>query len=223
MPVVVAADVAVGVYELEVERDGVYGLDIGNGHTVVHAAAVAQVGGEGLDGPLSAAEHNALIEDGESGDGVGAGEGLARYLVEIGDVNGVVALVEGDGLDVHLGIQQLRALGPDAEGVVYVGLGPDGGVNPEVFYAVFVIRLTVLKIWRLKIAELELQGEVAGFGFLLFGVGYFHAEGLQGAVLVGGGHGGVELDQILQCGGDFARVAAAALIYLALEACPLAS
>ena len=57
---------------------------------------------------------------------------------------GVIALVEGDGLDVHLGIQQLRALGPDAEGVVYVGLGPDGGVNPEVFDAVFVIRLTVL-------------------------------------------------------------------------------
>ena len=119
-------------------------FDVGCGHALVHAAAIADVGGEGLHGALSAAEHDALIEDGESGDGVRAGEGLARYLVEIGDVNGVVALVEGDGLDVHLGVQQLGALGPDAEGVVYVGLGPDGGVNPEVFDAVFVIRLTVL-------------------------------------------------------------------------------
>ena len=113
-------------------------FNVGCGHALVHAAAIADVGGEGLHGALSAAEHDALIEDGESGDGVRAGEGLARYLVEIGDVNGVVALVEGDGLDVHLGVQQLGALGPDAEGVVYVGLGPDGGVNPEVFDAVFV-------------------------------------------------------------------------------------
>ena len=142
--VVVAADVAVGVYELEVQRYGVDGLDVGGGHAVVHAAAVAQVGRERLYRALAAAEHDALVEDGESRDGVPAGEGLARYLVEICDVYGVIALVEGDGLDVHLGIQQLRALGPDAEGVVYVGLGPDGGVNPEVFYAVFVIRLTVL-------------------------------------------------------------------------------
>lgn len=97
-------------------------FDIGDGHTVVHAAAVAQVGGEGLDGPLSAAEHNALIEDGESGDDVAAGEGLARYLVEVGHIHGVIAFVEGDGLDVHLRIQQLGAFGPHAEGVVYVGL-----------------------------------------------------------------------------------------------------
>ena len=144
MPVVVAADGAVGVHELKVQCDGVDGLDIGDGHAVVNAAAVAQVGGEGLDCALASAEHYALIEDGESRDEVAAWEGLARYLVEVGHVHGVVALVEGDGLDVHLRVKQLGALGPYAERIVYVGLRANGGIDPEVFDAVFVIRLTVL-------------------------------------------------------------------------------
>ena len=113
-------------------------FDIGDGHAVVNAAAVAQVGGEGLDCALASAEHYALIEDGESRDEVAAREGLARYLVEVGHVHGVVALVEGDGLDVHLRVKQLGALGPYAERIVYVGLRANGGIDPEVFDAVFV-------------------------------------------------------------------------------------
>ena len=89
------ADAVGGVHELEVERDGVDRLHRGDGQAVRLSRHGHGVGGEALDGTDAAAEHDALVEDGEADDGVAAGRGLAGDAVVIGDVDGVIALVEG--------------------------------------------------------------------------------------------------------------------------------
>lgn len=113
-----------------VQSDGVNGVYLGKGHIVCTAQNAAVVGGEGLHSALGAEEHDSLVKYRKTCKHLICREGLAGYLVEIGDVNGVIAAVEADLLYRHLTVKQLRRAWTHAESALYVGLRAYGGVNP---------------------------------------------------------------------------------------------
>ena len=110
------------VCESHVQCDGVNGIDLCKGHVICAAQNAAVIGGEGLDSALGAEKHDSLVEYRQTRKHLICGESLAGYLIEVGDVNGVVSAVEADLVYGYLAVKQLRRAGTHAEGALYVCL-----------------------------------------------------------------------------------------------------
>lgn len=126
------------VHQLHVQGDRVDGFDHADRQAVLARIAAAVVGGKYLCARLTAEEHDALIEDRKAAHRLAAGERLAAHAVEVCHVHRIVALVEGDLLDVHVGAQQLGAARAHAQGAVQSCLRAGRGIHPQVLHAVFV-------------------------------------------------------------------------------------
>ena len=83
-------------------------------------------GGEDLGVALAAEEQHPLVKDRQAADLCRAAaphEGLSGDAVIIPDVHAVESPVVGGGLHVDVGVEQLGAAAPDAQGPVKEGLG----------------------------------------------------------------------------------------------------
>ena len=70
-----------------------------------------------------------------------AGIHLDLHLEEEGQVAGIVPAVEGQGLHVYVGGDDLRPTGADARRMVDDHLIPLGEIDAHIFDAVFIVRL----------------------------------------------------------------------------------
>ena len=124
-----------GIHELHAQHERVDCLHHGDG---LLGGGKGRVGREYLGAALASEKHDSLVEHGQPADSILAGEGLARDLIEIGRVHGVIAPVEADLIDIHAGVEQLCRTGTDAEGTLYVCLTFGGGVHAQILAAILV-------------------------------------------------------------------------------------
>lgn len=105
------------------------------------------LGGEALGAALAAKEHRPLAEHGQAAHLDGAGrphKGVGGDAVEIPHIHSIEAPVESDRFHIDVRVQQLGAPGLDGLGPVDHLLRAAGGVNSQIFYAVFIGRYGVL-------------------------------------------------------------------------------
>ena len=105
---------------------------------VAERRTAAAVGGEHLHARLTAEEHDALVEDRKAAHRLAAGERLAAHAVEVCHVHRIVAFVEGDLLDAHIGAQQLGAARAHAQGAVELCLRGHRRIHPQILHTVLI-------------------------------------------------------------------------------------
>ena len=134
------------VAELGGKRHGLGHLNCGLGHgpgivgelRVIGAAA----GVEYLNAALAAIEDHFFVKDSHAADGHRAGgrpaEELYGHVEEEGHINGVEALVKGDGLQVDVNGDDRHVPHAHIGGAVDHGLAGGGKEDAEIFNAIFV-------------------------------------------------------------------------------------
>ena len=126
------------VDELHVQRDRVDRFDHTDRQPLLARRTAAAVRGEHLHARLTAEEHDALVEDRKAAHRLAAGERLAAHAVEVCHVHRIVAFVEGDLLDAHVGAQQLGAARAHTQGAVELCLRRHRRIHPQILHTVLI-------------------------------------------------------------------------------------
>lgn len=126
-------------------------------HRLWVAAVGAEFAAEDFDAALAAAENNFFLENGDAADGVAgrvtSGEYVNLYLKEEGQVAGVIAFVERQGLHVDVGRDDFDLAGANTDRMINQHLILFREIHPQIFKAVLVRRYThldILHIYRVN-------------------------------------------------------------------------
>lgn len=140
------------IHQFHVQDDGVYHFHYSGGQVALADVLLIQtvqrgLGREDLGGALAAEQDHPLVKDAQATDLHGPGsthKGVGGDPVEVAHVNGVETAIEADRLHVDVDIQQLGLAGLDADGPLNGRLRTLGGIETQIFDAIFIGRYSVL-------------------------------------------------------------------------------